>query len=299
MDNLVLTGNDRVLILGANGFIGRRLAKGLAEQNMKLRLLTRHPADLADLDIGSSDVEIVQADLVRNTGLNEALQNIHTAYAAQTFQNAANRCGLKRVIYLGGLGDRNDDLSEHLRSRAKVANILSAGQYSTTVLRAAIIIGAGGASFEMLRYLVERLPFMVCSNLVNTRIQPIAVRDVLEYLIGCLLRPETADQTYDIGGPDILTYKAMIEQYAAARGIARRVIIPLPGVPAKFAAWCSDLLTPVPASIAHPLIEGMKNEVVCGDDRIRTVIPLKRTPFRDAVKMAFAEENKGPGITGF
>ncbi|MBW2503903.1 MAG: NAD(P)H-binding protein [Deltaproteobacteria bacterium] len=322
MDNLLLTENDRVLILGASGFVGRRLAKALAEQNIKLRLLSRHSNGLADLNINTSDVQVVTGDLVQNVGLNKALRDIHTTYylvhslktrpgsssfdyaradqiAAQNFQNAANRSGLKRVIYLGGLGEMNDGLSAHLKSRAEVANILTAGEYLTTVLRAAIIIGAGGASFEMLRYLVERLPFMVCSNWVNSRIQPIAIRDVLDYLIGCLHQPETADQRFDIGGPDVLTYKTLIDQYVAARGIAQRVIITVPGFPAKFTAWCSDLLTPIPASIAHPLVEGLKNEVVCRDDRISKFIPLKRTPFRDAVKIAFAEENKGPGVTGF
>jgi uncharacterized protein YbjT (DUF2867 family) len=191
-------------------------------------LLVRNPDKLSHNIRDNAAIEVRYGDLLTTEGLNEALRGIHSAYylvhsmggksifrntefaekdkeAARNFIGAAGSTGLKRVIYLGGLGEAEDRLSEHLRSRAEVAGILSSGKPAATTLRAAIIIGAGGASFEMLRHLVERLPIMVCPRWIDTRIQPIALRDVLSYLIGCLMNPETAGSSFDIGGPDILT----------------------------------------------------------------------------------------------
>jgi uncharacterized protein YbjT (DUF2867 family) len=206
--------------------------------------------------------------------------------AAQNFVNAADTYNLKRVIYLGGLGETGKGLSEHLKSRTEVAEILSQGKAKETFLRAAVIIGAGGASFEMLRYLVERLPVMICPKWINTRIQPIAVRDVLAYLTG-------------ICGPDILTYREMMNQYAEARGLAKRLIIDVPVLTPQLSAYWVDLVTPIPSGIAHPLIEGMKNEVVCKDSSIDKHVHIEKTPFKEAVKIAFSEEKTGPGISGF
>jgi uncharacterized protein YbjT (DUF2867 family) len=203
------------------------------------------------------------------------------------------------VLYLGGLGEMGRDLSEHLKSRAEVADILSSGKAKATVLRAAVIIGAGGASFEMLRHLVERLPVMVCPKWVETRIQPIAIRDVIAYLAGCLLNPETAGRTLDIGGPEVLTYREMMQQYAEARGLARRLIITVPVLTPMLASYWVDLVTPVSSGIAHPLIEGLKNEVVCKDDAIDGLVHIDKTSFKEAVKIAHSEETTGPGVTGF
>ncbi|NIO22280.1 MAG: NADH-binding protein, partial [Candidatus Aenigmarchaeota archaeon] len=158
---------------------------------------------------------------------------------------ATNKTGLKRVIYLGGLGEAGKGLSEHLKSRTEVAKILSQGKAKETFLRAAVIIGAGGASFEMLRYLVERLPVMICPKWINTRIQPIAVRDVLAYLTGCLMNHKTAGQKFDICGPDILTYREMMNQYAEARGLAKRLIIDVPVLTPQLSAYWVDLVTPI------------------------------------------------------
>ncbi len=218
--------------------------------------------------------------------------------AASNFVEAANAADLKRVIYLGGLGETGKGLSEHLASRTEVAKILSSGKPIATILRAAVIIGAGGASFEILRYLVERLPVMVCPKWINTRIQPIAINDVLEYLAGCLLNPETAGGTFDIGGPEVLTYRKMMDQYAEARGLAKRFIVTVPVLTPALSAYWVDLVSPVPSGVAHPLIEGMKNEVVCRDNRIDTLVPIKKTPFKEAVRIAFSEEKTGPGVTG-
>jgi uncharacterized protein YbjT (DUF2867 family) len=151
----------------------------------------------------------------------------------------------------------------------------------------------------MLRYLVERLPVMGCPRWIDTRIQPIAVRDVLTYLVGCLLDPRTAGQTFDIGGDEILTYREMMQEYAEARGIARRIIFRVPFLTPLLSAYWVDLVTPVPSGVAHPLIEGLKTEVVCRESRIDEFIPIVKTPFREAVKIAFSEEKDGPGVTGF
>jgi len=315
MEDLTLNSNDRVLILGGTGFIGSRLISELSKRKIKLRLLVRNPSKVSDSILENKDTEVVKGDIVRGEGLREAASGIHTAYylvhsmggksmfknnefarmdkdAAKNFIKAADEAGIKRVIYLGGLGEMGKDLSEHLRSRTEVAEILSSGKPYATVLRAAVIIGAGGASFIMLKYLVERLPVMICPKWIDTRIQPIAVKDVLAYLTGCLLNPETAGKKFDIGGPEVLTYREMMQQYADAVGIRRRIIFRVPVLSPHLASYWVYLVTPVPAGIAHPLIEGLKNEVICLDDSINRYVPIKRTPFKEAVKIAVSEEKK-------
>jgi uncharacterized protein YbjT (DUF2867 family) len=322
MRETAFTPEDRVLILGATGFIGRRLVRSFADDGIRMRLLVRNTSIAEGAVPGNADAEIMKGDLVRQEGLEAALEGIHTAFylvhslggkslvtntefarkdrqAAQHFVTAADKSGLKRIIYLGGLGETGEELSEHLKSRAEVAEVLKSGRTPATILRAAVIIGAGGASFEMLRYLVERLPVMTCPKWINTRIQPIAVQDVIAYLRGCLRNGDTAGEIFDIGGPEILTYKKMMEEYAEARGLAKRLIIDLPFLTPRLSAYWVDLVTPVPSGVAHPLIEGLKNEVICKDNRIDTYVPIKKTPFRDAVKRAFSEESTGPGISGF
>ena len=322
MTTQTITPADRILIIGGTGFVGARLIPKLVNRNIKLRLLVRDLAKASPLIPKVSDIEVVQGDLVANAGLAEALRGIHTAYylvhsmggktlfkneeyaekdrlAAKNFMAAAEAAGLRRIIYLGGLGETGDNLSEHLRSRAEIAAILSSGSPKATVLRAAIIIGAGGASYEMLRYLVERLPVMITPKWVETRIQPIAITDVLEYLVGCLLNPETAGQEFDIGGPEIFTYVEMMQKYADVRGLAKRLIIRVPVLTPLLSAYWVDLVTPVPSGIAHPLIEGLRNEVVCRDNEIDRFVPIAKTPFRLAVLTAYAEEIEGPGKTGF
>jgi len=151
----------------------------------------------------------------------------------------------------------------------------------------------------MLRYLVERLPVMVCPKWIDTRIQPIVLKDVLQYLVGCLFNTETKGMSYDIGGPEILTYREMMQQYAEARGLSERLIFRVPVLTPLLSAYWVDLVTPVPSGIAHPLIEGLKNEVICRENRIEQLIPIQKTPFREGVKIAFSEEKDGPGVTGF
>ena len=151
----------------------------------------------------------------------------------------------------------------------------------------------------MLRYLVERLPIMITPKWVETRIQPIAIRDVLAYLVGCLLKPETAGQEFDIGGNEIFTYVEMMQKYAAVRGLTKRFIIRVPVLTPMLSAYWVDLVTPIPSGIAHPLIEGLRNEVICHDNRIDQFVPITKTPFAEAVLTAFSEETDGPGVTGF
>lgn len=313
---------NKALVLGATGFIGKRLVRELAARRIQLRILARDPDRARTLFSRNASLEVVKGDLLQNTGLDSALDGIHSVYylvhslggkslykntefaqkdkqAAQHFVDAAGTAGLQRVIYLGGLGEAGKGLSEHLRSRAEVADVLKSGSAAATILRAAVIIGAGGASFEMLRYLVERLPVMTCPKWINTRIQPIAVGDVIQYLAGCLQNPDTAGETFDIGGPEVMTYKTMMHEYAEARGLARRIIIDVPLLTPVLSSYWVDLVTPVPSGIAHPLIEGMKNEVVCRDDRIDRFVTITKTPFREAVNIAISEETSGPGVTGF
>ncbi|MHC4138626.1 MAG: NAD(P)H-binding protein [Planctomycetota bacterium] len=315
MENLELKPNDRVLILGGTGFIGSGLISELCKKNVRLRLLVRNPSKVSASILKNKDIEVVKGDIVRGEGLKEATSGIHTAYylvhsmggksmfktsefarmdkdAAKNFITSADEAGIKRVIYLGGLGETGKGLSEHLKSREEVAAILSSGNPLATVLRAAIIIGAGGASFVMLKYLVERLPVMICPKWIDTKIQPIAVRDVLKYLIGCLLNPDTAGKRFDIGGPEVLTYRKMMQQYTEAVGIPRRIIFRAPVLSPHLASYWVDLVTPVPSGIAHPLIEGLKNEVICLDDSVTRYVPIERTPFKEAVRSAVSEEKK-------
>lgn len=294
-------GNGTVLITGASGFIGRRLAARLAASGYRLRCMVRRAAD------GLPDgVETVAGDLLAPLSLGAVMAGIDTVFylvhsmgggragferrdreAARNFVAAAERAGVRRVIYLGGLGETGDDLSEHLRSRLEVAGILRSGSFATTVLRAAVIIGAGGASFEMIRSLVERLPVMITPRWVQTRCQPIAVDDVIAYLAGCLTDERTAGGIFDIGGPEVLTYREMMEHLA--RIDRRRLfILPVPVLTPRLSSYWVGLITPVSPSVSMPLIEGLKNEVVCRDDGIRRLLPLALTPYDEAVRRALA-----------
>jgi uncharacterized protein YbjT (DUF2867 family) len=294
-----------ILVTGASGFIGSRLVRELLQRGYRVRCMVRRPTDLPD------GVEQVQGDLLKPDSLPAVLEGVTTAYylvhsmgaskgdfavqdrqAARHFVAAADAAGLQRVIYLGGLGETGDNLSHHLASRLEVANILQTGHFSTTFLRAAVIIGFGGSSYEMVHSLVKRLPVMITPRWVATRNQPIAVADVIAYLAGCLEEPKTAGETFDIGGPDILTYKEMMERFAAVEG-KQLWIFPVPVLTPKLSSYWVGLVTPVKAAIAIALIEGLKNEVICRDSRIRELIPIRLTPFDEAIQTALAEQNNG------
>jgi uncharacterized protein YbjT (DUF2867 family) len=207
-------------------------------------------------------------------------------YLASTFAGAARIAGVERIIYLGGLGETGPDLSEHLASRREVEKVLASSGVPVTVLRAAMIIGSGSASFEILRYLVERLPVMITPKWVSTPCQPIAVRNVIGYLIGILARPETAGCVFDIGGPEVLCYRDMMRVMAEELGLKPRWIIPVPVLTPRLSSYWIHLITPLSHHIAKPLAEGLKNPVVCRDDRIAKLIPQDLLTVREAIRAA-------------
>ena len=291
----------KILVSGATGFIGRLLTRQLLDDGCTVRCMVRR--DAAGIPTGA---ESVQGDMLLPLSLGPVLEGIDTAYylvhamsggragferrdreAAENFVAAAEKAGVRRVIYLGGLGETGDDLSEHLKSRLEVAEILKAGRFATTFLRAAIILGAGGASFEMVRSLVNRLPIMITPRWVTTRCQPIAVDDVIAYLVGCLADERTTGRTFDIGGPEVLTYKEMMERFGRIEG-RDLIILPVPVLTPKLSSYWVGLITPVPAAMSMPLIEGLKNEVICRENAIRELIPLRLTPYDEAVRKALA-----------
>jgi len=295
-----------VLVTGATGFIGSRLVSALAAEGFRVRAMVRRPESVVP-----EGVETVVADLLDPLSLEAALAGVDTAFylvhslaagragfeqrdrqAAENFVTAADKSGLRRVIYLGGLGETGSGLSEHLASRLEVAEILRSGRLSTTVLRAAIIIGAGGASYEIIKALVDRLPLMITPRWVSTRCQPIAIDDVIRYLVGCLREERTSGGVFDIGGPEILSYRDMMERFARLRG-KRLLIVPVPLLTPKLSSYWVGLVTPVKPSISMPLIDGLRNEVVCRDSRLRDLLPFPLTPFDVALRRALGEERPG------
>jgi uncharacterized protein YbjT (DUF2867 family) len=208
---------------------------------------------------------------------------------AEVMAEAVRTAGVRRLVYLGGLEPEGEELSPHLRSRSEVAEILLRSGVPTVVLRAAVVLGSGSASFEMLRYLTERLPVMVTPSWVRSRIQPIAVRDVLRYLVGCARLPDEVHRSFDIGGPDVLTYEQMMQRYAEVGGLPRRRIVRVPVLTPSLSSLWVGLITPVPASLARPLVESLRNTVVCREHDIARYVPDPPEGllgFDDAVRLA-------------
>ncbi|MEU5417316.1 SDR family oxidoreductase [Streptomyces clavifer] len=283
----------RCLVTGATGYIGGRLVPELLEAGHTVRCLARSPEKLRDYP-WASRVEVAKGDVTDDESIGAAMRDIDVAYylvhaltsgpdfektdrtAARIFGEQARAAGVRRIVYLGGLTPADvpaRELSPHLRSRAEVGRILLDSGVPTTALRAAVIIGSGSASFEMLRYLTERLPVMVTPSWVSTRIQPIAVRDVLRYLVGSAHMPDEVNRTFDIGGPDVLTYRDMMQQYAQVAKLPKRLILPVPMLSPGLSSHWVGLITPVPASIARPLAESLRYEVVCHEHDIADHVP--------------------------
>lgn len=288
-----------ILVTGATGFVGSALVPALVEADHDVRAMTRDPAGY-DPPPGAT---AVGGDLLEPASLGSAFDGVDAAYylvhsmgagdefaerdrqAARHFTRAASDAGVDRVIYLGGLGETGADLSEHLRSRREVEAILAEGDPDLTTLRAAVILGSGSASFRMVRQLAARLPVMVTPRWVRTECQPIAIDDVVAYLVGVLDVPETAGETYEIGGPEVLTYQEMLSRTARHLG-SDPLILPVPVLSPALSVYWVDLVTDVPRHVAHPLVYGLKNPVVVTDDRIRDLVPVDLTPFDEAVEEA-------------
>ncbi len=307
---IAVTPGDRVLVTGATGYIGGRLVPRLLDAGYEVVCVARDPgkvhgrpwAEHARVTILGCDVADVEALVQAMTGCRAAYYLVHSMIAAghaygerdrelaQGFAAAARRAGVARIVYLGGLGETGDHLSEHLSSRREIERVLAGTGVPVTVLRAAMIIGSGSASFEILRYLVDRLPVMITPRWVRTRCQPIAVRNVLHYLVAVLATPATTGLVLDIGGKDVRTYRELMQMMARNLGLRRRVIVTVPVLTPWLSSLWIHLVTPLSHRIARPLAEGLSNEVVCRDNRAAQLMPQPLLGADEAMQLALASD---------
>jgi uncharacterized protein YbjT (DUF2867 family) len=289
----------RAAVLGASGVIGRALVAELAREN-EVVAVSRHPKE------SSRDrVRWVAADAMQRDELEPALRGADVVYhlvhslgakdfeerdrqAAASVAAAADSAGVRQIVFLGGLGDEREDVSAHLRSRAETANVLTAGPVPVTIVRAAVVVGRGSAAFETIVALVDRLPAMICPRWVTTKTQPIALADVVRHLAGVGGRDEALGEAYDAAGPEVMTYREMIERVARLRG-RRPLIVEVPFLTPRLSSLWLHLVTPVKAGVARPLVDGLRTETVAHDERIRGLVPFELTPFDEAARTALAE----------
>ena len=304
----------RVLVTGASGYVGGRLVPALVGQGVDVCCLARTPAKL-DVAPWRTSVEVFRGDVGGDlteamAGVDVAVYLVHsigqgTGWAerelddARNFGQAASAAGVRRVVYLGGLGSDSDVLSKHLRSRHDVGRVLASSGVDVVELRAGVIIGSGSASFEMLRYLVEVLPVMVTPRWVETRCQPIAIADVIDLLVSAVTRPETPAQVYEVGGPDVVTYAEMMALYAETAGLARRRLIRVPLLTPGLSSHWVGLVTPVPVPLARELVESLVNEVTVQEHPASDAFSIEPMALLDAISRALAATQEDNVPTSF
>lgn len=305
--------DDRlILVTGASGYIGGRLTTALLEQGRRVRVMARRPEKLLRRMDGWEGAQAVRGDVFDEDSLVEALAGVHTAYylihsmtttaheedleardvlAAQTFARACQRASVKRIIYLGGIGGAQDERSAHLRSRVATGTALRSMDVPVTELRAAIIVGSGSASFQIIQDLVQKLPVMITPRWVRSRCEPVGIRTVLAYLTDCLDEPRTIGETLDIGSGDVLTYRRMMEITAEEMGVSVRIFT-VPLLTPRLSSYWISLVSKVPMSLVRPLAEGLRSDVVTKDQRIRDWIDAPRLDFRECVRRALKKERE-------
>ena len=317
MDDII---SKKILVTGVSGFIGTNLLRTLMHKQNTLgypyliRCITRNKKSMDGLKVNDKHIEIVEGDLSNYDDCLRALEGVEVAYflvhsmegsaknwkefsekertIAENFMRATTQCNVKRIIYLGGLIHAKDDTkSQHMLSRKIVGEILLKSKTPVTIFRAAVILGSGGSSFEMLRYLVDRLPVMVCPKWVTTKCQPIFIGDVITYLVQSIEIDETTGKEYEIGGPDVISYLEMMKIYA--KMVRKSIfIITIPLLTAKVSSYWIELITPVKGSLAKPLVESLEHDSVVEDHSIDEIMPLKLKSFEESIEYCLKEENK-------
>ncbi len=285
----------KIAVIGASGVIGSALLPVLAERHEVVAVARRSRTDTEGVRWLAADATRAETLAPALAGADVVVYLVHSLgagdfaatdrLAAESLARASAEAGVGQIVYLGGLGEESPDLSNHLRSRQDTARHLASGPVPVTTLRAAMVVGAGSAAFETIRALVDRLPAMICPRWVSTPTQPIALQDVVGYLAGVCGLEEAFGQTYDIGGPEVMTYREMIERIARLRG-KRRLIVEVPVLTPRLSSYWLHLVTPVNAAVARPLIEGLRSPTVAHDERIRELVPLRPTPFDVAAEDA-------------
>lgn len=296
-----------ILLTGATGYVGGRLLSLLQRQGARVRCMTRRPDALKDRVDAAT--EVVAGDVFDPASLEAAFAGVETAYyfvhsmgddrdfesqdrlAAENFAKAATAAGVRRLVYLGGLGNPDERLSKHLRSRQETGNVLRAHHAQVIEFRASIVIGSGSLSFEMIRALVERLPIMICPRWVQVKAQPIAIEDLLAYLVAALNTPVAASQVYEIGGPDQVSYGQLMQEYARQRGLTRWMV-PVPLLTPYLSSLWLGLVTPLYARVGRKLVESLRNPTLVSNNLAETVFAVRPRSVRDAIARALVNEDR-------